>query len=99
MSLKVDIRYKSNWQQPHVKAKRRNKWVCTLKAQLKICGIYGPGGGPTDPAGPAKYTLVPYEKVLKDEQEAKHHSSTAHPKMERMPTDGWNLNDKSSLSE
>jgi hypothetical protein len=93
MSLKVDIRYKSNWQQTHIKSKRRNKWICTLKASLAAVGIYGPSGNPSSgPAPPTKYTLVPYEKVIKEEEEAaKHKPPPAKP--EHMPTGGWGLND------
>jgi hypothetical protein len=98
MSLQVEIRYKSNWQQTHMKAVRRNKWICTLKAQLANVKIYGPAGGPTGPVAPSKYTLVPYEKVIADEEEAAKHKSSSHAP-ERMPTDGWNINDAMLMSE
>ncbi|KAF7321301.1 Mechanosensitive ion channel protein [Mycena kentingensis (nom. inval.)] len=53
MTLSADIKYKSNGQQGALKAKRRNKWLCELKAALAELGIYGPDGKPDKPAEPA----------------------------------------------
>ncbi|KAJ7072310.1 Mechanosensitive ion channel-domain-containing protein [Mycena amicta] len=58
MTLSADIKYKGNGQQGALKAKRRNKWLCALKAALLQTGIYGPSGKPksepaTQTAGPA----------------------------------------------
>ncbi|KAI0092959.1 Mechanosensitive ion channel-domain-containing protein [Irpex rosettiformis] len=61
MTLKADIKYKSNWQQGALKSKRRNKWVCALKLSMAKVKIFGPGGDPDAKAGPTPYTLVPYE--------------------------------------
>lgn len=62
MKLKVDIKYKSNWQMGALKAQRRNKWICALKSALAASKIYGPSGDPNAVAGPQEITLVPFEK-------------------------------------
>ncbi|OSD01247.1 hypothetical protein PYCCODRAFT_1412753 [Trametes coccinea BRFM310] len=74
MTLRADIKYKSNWQQGTLKAQRRNKWICALKTSLKKVKIYGPKGDPDAPAGPQKLTLVPYDEVKAEEEEAKAHA-------------------------
>ncbi|KAJ7901846.1 Mechanosensitive ion channel-domain-containing protein [Mycena olivaceomarginata] len=51
MVLSADINYKSNGQQGALKAKRRNKWLCALKAALGEVGVYGPSGNPNPEAG------------------------------------------------
>ncbi|KAJ7924831.1 hypothetical protein B0H13DRAFT_1976209 [Mycena leptocephala] len=58
MTLQADIKYKSNGQQGHLKvvAKRRNKWLCALKAALAEVGIYGPSGNPHAEPGTQRYT-------------------------------------------
>ncbi|KAI0356297.1 hypothetical protein OH77DRAFT_1401686 [Trametes cingulata] len=98
MTLRADIKYKSNWQQGTLKAQRRNKWICALKASMAKVKIFGPGGDPDAPSGPTKYTLVPYEEVVKQEEEAKAHapsksSSTAEL---RIPTNDWTFADPKS---
>ncbi|KAF8313471.1 hypothetical protein DL93DRAFT_2081192 [Clavulina sp. PMI_390] len=60
MKLKVDIKYKSNWQQGALKAQRRNKWICELKIALRELKIFGPSGDPNAAAGPQQVTMVPY---------------------------------------
>lgn len=72
-------------------AKRRNKWICALKAELANVGIFGPSGDPNAPGGPTKYTLVPYEEVRKEQDAPKRKSMP-----ERQPTDGWELTDKNN---
>lgn len=44
LSLKADIKHKSNWQNGALKAQRRNKWLCALKQLMAELEIYGPGG-------------------------------------------------------
>lgn len=44
LDLILDIRYKSNWQDEHLKAKRKNKWIVALKESMAQLQIYGPGG-------------------------------------------------------
>ncbi|KAH8107938.1 hypothetical protein BXZ70DRAFT_884347 [Cristinia sonorae] len=81
MTLRVDIKYKSNWQQGAQffrkdtccelnpsPAKRRNKWICALKSSLTKVKIFGPGGDPDAKASPSQYTLVPYEDVKREEE-------------------------------
>ncbi|KAI0785645.1 Mechanosensitive ion channel-domain-containing protein [Abortiporus biennis] len=68
MTLRVDIKYKSNWQQGALKAKRRNKWICALKSTLAQVKIFGPSGDPHAKAAPARYTLVPWEQVQHEDQ-------------------------------
>ena len=73
MVLSTSIMYKSNWQQGTLKAQRRNKWICALKASMEKLKIYGSSGDPNAPSGPTKYTQVPYEEVLRKEHEAASH--------------------------
>ncbi|KAI0769601.1 Mechanosensitive ion channel-domain-containing protein [Trametes elegans] len=98
MTLKADIKYKSNWQQGALQAQRRNKWICALKASMAKVKIYGPGGDPGAPSGPTKYTLVPYEEVVRKEEEEKRKNlkpsqSTADL---RIPTSEWTFADMNS---
>jgi hypothetical protein len=103
MSLKAEIKYKSNWQQGAIKAKRRNKWICALKVALKQARIFGPTGNPDKPEpGPSKYTLVPWEDVQEEEKrkaEEELHKKQSHHAPERVPTDGFKLSDSNMLSE
>ncbi|THH18467.1 hypothetical protein EUX98_g8949, partial [Antrodiella citrinella] len=66
MTLRVDIKYKSNWQQGALKAKRRNKWICALKTSLAKVKMFGPEGDPDAKPAPAPYTLIPYDEVKKE---------------------------------
>ena len=86
MTLKVDIKYKSNAQQGALKgqlvyippigacelkiwaAKRKNKWICALKAALATLHIYGPSGNPSPKPTTSRYTLVPWELVAEEER-------------------------------
>lgn len=67
MTLRADIKYKSNWQQGALKATRRNKWVCALKSSLQKVQMYGPGGNPDAKSDPVQYTLVPFDEVKLDD--------------------------------
>ncbi|CAO1613955.1 unnamed protein product [Jaminaea pallidilutea] len=49
MSISTGIRYKSNWQDGGLRARRRNRWMCALRAFLAEMEIYGPSGDPTVP--------------------------------------------------
>ena len=71
LTLKADIKYKSNWQQGTLKAQRRNKWICALKSSMEKLKIFGPDGDPGAHPAPTKYTQVPYEEVLRQEEAAK----------------------------
>jgi hypothetical protein len=46
LSLTLDIRYKSNWQDEHLKAIRKNRWIAALKSVMLQLEIYGPNGNP-----------------------------------------------------
>jgi len=85
MTLRVDIKYKSNWQQGALKAKRRNKWICALKASLAKIKMFGPDGNPDAKAPPTPYTLVPYEDIKKE-----HGYGTPPP----MPTPSGSLQER-----
>ena len=95
--LRADIKYKSNWQQGTLKAQRRNKWICALKSSLTKLHIYGPGGDPSPHSGPTKYTIVPYEEVLRQEEEAKHarQPTTGTAEMQ-IPRSDWTFADQNS---
>lgn len=72
--LNADIKYKSNWQLGALKVQRRNKWVCQLKMVLAELRIWGPAdaGDPNPPPPPpTRFTMVPWEDVLaQDNQQA-----------------------------
>ncbi|KAJ8488665.1 hypothetical protein ONZ45_g13873 [Pleurotus djamor] len=93
MNLSADIKYKSNFQQGALKSKRRNKWICALKAALADVKIYGPKGNPD--AGPdvARYTQVPWEEV---QQEDLKKQSKPRPES-IVPVGGWHLRDKNAV--
>lgn len=48
MQITTGIRYKSNWQDVGLKARRRNRWMCALRAYMVELKIYGPGGDPDE---------------------------------------------------
>lgn len=43
MKLSLSIRYKSNWQDPALRIRRRNRWISALKQLLAQHNIGGPG--------------------------------------------------------
>lgn len=47
LRLSLEIRYKSNWQDDHLKAKRRNRWISTVKDLMSQLRIFGPAGDPS----------------------------------------------------
>ncbi|KIM30449.1 hypothetical protein M408DRAFT_66234 [Serendipita vermifera MAFF 305830] len=72
LSLKSDIKYKSNWQQGALKVQRRNKWICALKVALKETKIWGPAGDPAAVADPVEYTQIPWDEVRAKKEKAAH---------------------------
>ncbi|TEB38382.1 hypothetical protein FA13DRAFT_1726059 [Coprinellus micaceus] len=68
MTLSVDIKYKSNGQIASLKTKRRNKWICALKQALAEVMVYGPTGDPNPPPAVTRYTQVPWDTVLYEDQ-------------------------------
>lgn len=97
MTLHADIKYKSNWQQSTLKAQRRNKWICALKTSMQKAKIYGPGGNPDVQAGPTKYTLIPYEDVLREERQAERRPTAGSAMSElQAPESEWTFADRNS---
>ncbi|KAI0675104.1 Mechanosensitive ion channel-domain-containing protein [Trametes maxima] len=99
MTLRADIKYKSNWQQGTLKAQRRNKWICALKTSMDKVNIFGPDGDPKAAAGTTKYTLVPYEEFLRKEHEAAHlepERPGGGMQELRIPTATWAFADQNS---
>lgn len=78
MTLKADIKYKSNWQQGALKAQRRNKWICALKISLAKVQIFGPDGNPDAKPSPKPITMVPWEHVLHEEEMKQHQGAHHH---------------------
>ncbi|KAL1942695.1 hypothetical protein VTO73DRAFT_4935 [Trametes versicolor] len=96
MTLRADIKYKSNWQQGTLRAQRRNKWICALKTSMEKVKIFGPAGDPNAPSGPSKYTLVPYEEVVRKEEAEKAHATPPGMHDNRFPTADWMFSDPKS---
>lgn len=95
MTLRVDIKYKSNAQQGSLKAKRKNKWICALKAALADIKIFGPGGNPNLRPSTSRYTIVPWELISEqDREEDRLHSANPGGTQEpRIPTSNYHLTD------
>jgi hypothetical protein len=114
MTLKVDIKYKSNAQQGSLKgqlvcilsigarelkswaAKRKNKWICALKAALADLDIYGPSGNPSPKPTTSRYTLVPWELVADEDRSKEDESHQIPPggiQEPRIPESNWRLTD------
>ncbi|KAF7361876.1 Mechanosensitive ion channel protein [Mycena venus] len=95
MVLSADIKYKSNGQQGALKAKRRNKWLCALKAALAEVGIYGPSGNPNAEPETQRYTEVPWHEVKADHEKAKKiEEKTPHTPA---PAGGWQLSGQNAV--
>lgn len=58
MTIAAGIRYKSNWQDPDLKARRRNRWICAFKAFLAELHIFGPAGDPASGGPVTKVAMV-----------------------------------------
>ena len=58
--------------------------------------VFGPKGNPNAPSGPTKYTLVPYEEVIRKEEEAKAEapSTSASSTDLRIPASEWTFADQ-----
>jgi small-conductance mechanosensitive channel len=79
MTLCTSINYKSNFQQDSLRVKRRNKWLCALKAILAEVKIYGPKGDPDALPPPKRCTQIPWDLVKEeDEQAAQKKASDEH---------------------
>ncbi|OBZ67098.1 putative MscS family protein C2C4.17c [Grifola frondosa] len=100
MTLRSDIKYKNNWQQGALKAQRRNKWICALKSSLEKVQIYGPSGNPHAKPPPSRYTLVPWDDVVKQEQETEQpqrQQSAGGLQELRIPNANWALTDSNAV--
>jgi len=95
MTLQADIKYKSNGQQGALKAKRRNKWLCALKATLADLGIYGPSGNPHAEPGTQLYTEVPWHEIQAETQKAKNTQGKAAEAP--APAGGWRLSGQNAV--
>ncbi|KDR75887.1 hypothetical protein GALMADRAFT_68503 [Galerina marginata CBS 339.88] len=96
MTLSADIKYKSNGQQAGLKAKRRNKWICALKAILAEVKIHGPSGDPNPPPAVSRYAQVPWE-LIEAEDRKKANQKPSQPAEDQLPpSGGWKLDDKNA---
>lgn len=114
MSLKVDIKYKSNAQQGALKgqlvcvlcagacelnfliAKRKNKWICALKAALADIEIYGPSGDPNAKPSIQRYTVVPWNLISEQDRREEGESypvPSGGIQEPKIPVSNWNLTD------
>jgi len=94
MTLKADIKYKSNWQQGALKVKRRNMWICALKASLQELKIFGPSGNPDKEPGPKKITMVPWGDSEKPKTKQASPSQLQEP---TIPRGDWQFADRNAL--
>jgi len=110
MTLKVDIKYKSNAQQGALKgqlvrnsyiwtcelnlwtAKRKNKWICALKAALLELKIYGPSGNPNPKPSTSRYTIVPWELISEQDRREETGPRSSLP----VPVSNWHLTDSNT---
>ena len=68
--------------------RRRNKWLCALKATLEKVKIHGPKGDPNDLPAPKRYTEAPWDLVREeDKQTAKQKASVDYLGVEGQRTD------------
>lgn len=94
MTLQTDIKYKSNGQQGALKAKRRNKWLCALKAALADLKIYGPSGNPNAEPGTKRYTEVPWHEVQAEAHKSKNEGKSPDT---AAPVGGWQLSGQNAV--
>ncbi|PPR07380.1 hypothetical protein CVT26_013696 [Gymnopilus dilepis] len=96
MTLSADIKYKSNAQQAALKAQRRNKWICALKAILGELKIYGPSGDPNPPPAVTRYTEVPWDLIQAEDRKKARKDESQPVEDQRPPSGGWELGDKNT---
>ncbi|KAL6310327.1 Mechanosensitive ion channel-domain-containing protein [Sparassis latifolia] len=98
MTLKADIKYKSNWQQAALQAQRRNKWICALKTAMKQAKVFGPKGNPDATPAPERYTEVPWEDVAREDRKKESiHQPVGRLQESRVPTANWAFSDKNAV--
>jgi hypothetical protein len=67
MILILDIRYKSNWQNDHLRTRRRNAWIGALKGLMRKLKIYGPQGDPDKWPDVQRVAMVDNDNVHQQE--------------------------------
>ncbi|KAG8753694.1 hypothetical protein FRC12_011461, partial [Ceratobasidium sp. 428] len=97
MTLKAEILYKSNWQQGALKIKRRNKWICALKAAMAELKVFGPGGDPSAKASTTKYTEMPWEEFKASELTDMPVPDAAPVYEPRIPRGEWSFTDQDAI--
>jgi hypothetical protein len=72
LSLKCEIRHKSNWSNETVRAARRSKFMCALVLALRKVPIYAPGGGgkPLGDPGNPSYSVAVSDSIAAASREA-----------------------------
>lgn len=109
MTLKADIKYKSNWQQGALKGKsvfqciiswvdrptgqRRNKWICALKLSMAKVKMFGPSGDPDSKPSPQPVTMVPWEEVQREQ----HAEVRRHPESQESISQSYSFTDKNAV--
>lgn len=60
LTLRIEVRHKSNWHNENVRTARRSKLMCALVVTLQKIPIYAPGGGKDTLGGPKNpnYTVA-----------------------------------------
>jgi len=96
MTLSADIKYKSNGQQAALKAKRRNKWICALKAILAEVKIHGPSGDPNPPPAVSRYAKVPWDVIQAEDRKKAGQKPSQAADDQLPPSGGWKLGDKNA---
>lgn len=77
-------------------AKRKNKWICALKAAMADIEIYGPSGNPDAKPSVSRYTSVPWDLISAEDRRKAGESHQIPPggiQEPRIPTSNWNLID------
>lgn len=76
-------------------AKRKNKWICALKAALADIEIYGPSGNPNAKPSTKRYTIVPWELVSEQDRYKEGGSPLAPGGIQepKIPVSNWHLTD------
>lgn len=77
-------------------AKRKNKWICALKAAMADIEIYGPSGNPDAKPAVQRYTTVPWDLISEEDRRKEGELHPIPPggiQEPRIPNSNWNLID------
>jgi len=80
-------------------AKRKNKWICALKAAMADIKIYGPTGDP-NAKSTSRYTIVPWELISEQDRREESQAFPVPPGIiqePRIPVSNWNLTDSNII--